>query len=197
MTIPQAFVKFMGTTDYRSPLSTPTIEEIDGAGCHWAVCYPAAQRPRSVRDGAIIFMGRLICDPNDIRVFGRAIGMEYTPGKDDATPADIERRDWKKYWPRYIRVHHPEFVDGTLANGISLNELMDTLETNSFAPTQRNATRGRGNTNPRRSYARKPSVELSTEGLSWLSQRLQAAFDAHGKVPRDSLDKLDWPSHSP
>ena len=54
-------------------------------------------------------------------------------------------------WPRYIRVHHAEFVAGTMENGISLNELMDTLGTDSFVPTQRNAAQGQGkNTNPRR-----------------------------------------------
>ena len=31
---------------------------------------------------------------------------------------------------------------------------------------------------------RQAAVELSTEGLSWLSERLQASFDALGKVPQ-------------
>ena len=69
-----------------------------------------------------------------------------------APPEDIARRRWKEKWPRYIRVHHAEFVAGTMANGISLNELMDTLGSDSFASTQRNATRGTGNTDPRRAY---------------------------------------------
>jgi hypothetical protein len=190
---PQAFVKFLGESDNREPLDWPTIAEIERAGCHWAVAYPAAKRPSGVQDDAVIFIARLTRDPNDIRIFGRAVGMKHQPGRDDATSADIARRPWKETWPRYIRVHHAEFVAGTMANGVSLNELMDTLGADSFAPTQRNAARGEGNTNPRRAYLQQAAVELSAEGFSWLGERLQAAFDEHGMVPQDTLDKLDWP----
>ena len=192
----QAFVKLLGTSKSRVPLSCPTIEEINRGGCHWTACYPANKRPTGVEDGAVIFMGRLTSDPNDVRVFGRAIGMAYRPVRDDATPADIELRPWREQWSRYIRVHNAEFVDGTIANGVSLNELMDALKVDSFASTQRNAACGEGNTNPRRAYSQQPAVELSPEGLSWLGDRLEAAFEAHGKVPRDSLAELDWPDSS-
>ena len=192
---PQAFVKFLGSSRERAPLSTPTIEEISG-GCHWAVCYPTGKRPRAVQDDAIIFMGRLTRNPNDIRVFSRAIGLEHKQGRDDATPADIDKWPWRAKWSHYIRVHHTEFVDGTIGNGVSLYELMDTLGAGSFASTQRNAARGVGNTNPRKAYLRQPHVELSAEGLTWLSGRLQAALETHGKVPRERLDDLDWPDSS-
>ena len=189
----QAFVKFLGEGANRVPQSCLTIEEIERAGCHWAVAYPASKRPSGVEDDAIIFIARLTRDPNDIRIFGRAVGMKHQPGRDDATSADIGRRPWKENWPRYIRVHHAEFIAGTMANGVSLNELMDTLEADSFAPTQRNAARGQGNTNPRRAFMQQAAVALSPAGLSWLGDRLQAAFDAHGKIPQDTLDRLDWP----
>jgi hypothetical protein len=132
-------------------------------------------------------------EPNDICVFGRAIGMRHVPGRDDATQEDIARRESKARWPRYIRVHHAEFVAGTMANGVSLNELMSALGANSFASTRRNAQRGEGNTDPRQAYQQQPAVELSAEGITWLGERLQATFDRHGKVPQDDLDKLDWP----
>lgn len=188
-----AFVKFLGEGNNRVPLSFSTIEEIKRAGCHWAVAYPASKRPSGVGDDAVIFIARLTQDPNDIRVFGRAIGMKHEPGRDDATPADIAQRPWKAQWPRYIRVHHAEFVAGTMENGVSLNELMDTLGADAFAATQRNAARGEGNTDPRRAYRQQAAVELSGEGISWLGERLQTAFEEHGKVPPDTLDKLDWP----
>jgi len=191
---PQAFVKFLGEGDNRVPLSCPTIEEVERAGCHWTVAYPASKRPSGVQKDAIIFIARLTRDPNDIRILGRALGMKHEPGRDDATFADIARRSWKEKWPRYIRVHHAEFIAGTMANGVSLNELMDALEADSFAPTQRNAARGQGkNTNPRRAFMQHAAVVLSPAGRSWLGDRLQAAFDAHGKVPQDTLDRLDWP----
>ena len=189
----QAFVKFLGTSADRVSLSRSIVGEIESSGCHWAVAYPATRRPRGVRNDAVIFIARLTQDPADIRVFGRAIGMEYKSGRDDATPADIARRPWKEKWSRYIRVHHAEFVAGAMGNGISLNELMAALSADSFASTQRHAASGNGNTNPRTAYLQRADVQLSGDGLSWLSERLQAAFEAHGKVPQDRLDRLDWP----
>ena len=189
----RAFVKFGGTGDNRESVSRTTIEEIKSAGCHWAVAYPSNRRPRNVKDGAVMFMARLTDEP-DIRIFGRAIGMKHRPGRDDATAEDIERRQWKAQWSRYVRVHHAEFVNGTMANGISLNELMNELGSNSFASTQRNARRGQGNTDPRLAYRRQPAVELSSEGLSWLNERLQAVFDEYGKVSSARLDELDRPT---
>jgi len=189
----QAFVKFLGEGDNRVPLSFTTIEEIERAGCHWAVAYPASKRPSGVQEDAIIFIARLTREPNDIRIFGRSVGMKHQPGRDDATASDIALRPWKEKWPRYIRVHHAEFVAGRMENGVSLNELMDTLGADSFAPTQRNTLRGEGNTDPRKAYRQQAAVELSAEGFSWLGERLQAAFDEHGMVPQDTLDQLDWP----
>ena len=190
----QAFVKLLGTAGSRVDPALSTLEEVKRAGCHWAACYPANKRPRRVRDGAVIYFGCLVCEPNDIRVFGRAIGMAYVPGRDDATPADIAQRSWKVDWPRYVRVHDAEFVSGTMENGVSLNELMNVLGRDSFAATQRNAAAGRGNTNPRRAYRQQAQVELSAQGLRWLSERLEGAFAVHGKVSPDTLGTLDWPS---
>ena len=176
----QAFVKFLGTNNNRVPVSFPTIKEIKNSGCHRALAY--SKRPRIVKDGAVMFIARLTDEP-DIRIFGRAIGMKHHPGRDDASSEDIERHPWKEKWPRYIRVHHAEFVAGTMANGISLNNLMDTLKSNSFKRTQDNAVTGTGNTDPRRAYMRQPHVELSSQGASWLGECLQVAFDEHGKAP--------------
>lgn len=75
----QAFIKFLGEGSNRAPLSYDTLEEIKRAGCHWAVAYPASKRPSGVKDGAIIFIGRLTREPNDIRIFGRAIGLAGCP----------------------------------------------------------------------------------------------------------------------
>ena len=192
----QAFVKFLGSADDRCQLSDLTIEEIMRAGCHWAVGNPTNRRPRRVHDDAIIFMGRLTRNPDDIRVFGRAIGMAYREERDDATEADIIQRPWRERWPHYIRVHHAEFVDGSMGNGVSLNKLMNTLGADSFATTQEHKALGEGNTNPRTTFRRQPDVRLSSEGLSKLSEWLQEAFEAHGKVSRESLDKMDWPDAS-
>ena len=191
---PQAFVKFLGEGSDRGPLACPTVEEIERAGCHWALAYPAAggRRPSGVEEGAVMFISRLVKGP-DIRIFGRAVAMKHHEGRDDATQTDIQHRPWKSRWPHYIRIHNAEFVAGTMENGVSLAELMDALGSNSFATTQRHAARGDGNTNPRRSLMQQPAVRLSNDGFEWLSARLPDAFDVHGRVPHHVLRELDWP----
>ena len=188
----QAFVKFLGQGHDRAALSRKVLEEVDGSGCHWALAYPKKKRPRSVRDEAVMFISRMV-EGGDTRVFGRGIGLAHKPGRDDATQADIKRREWKSVWPRYIRVHDVEFVNGTLANGVSLGELMDSLGARCFAPTARNAAAGTGNTKPRLALRNHAAVELSDEGAAWLKQHLEAKFDAHGRIPKRTLKRLDWP----
>ena len=163
----QGFVKFFGkASDNRADRGMAVLEEIERSGCHWACTYPRGRRPRGVVDGASMFMGRLVKSPNDILVFGRAVGMHYVEGRDDATPADLKRREWKDRWPHYVRVHNAEFVGGVLANGVSLGKMMDALKADAFTSTQRNASRGEGNINPRRAYMRQPAVELTPQGIA-------------------------------
>lgn len=190
---PQAFVKFLGTGNNRESLSLQTIAQLGSSGCHWALAYPEKKRPTRVKEGALMFIGRLTKEPNDIRVFGKAIAMQYVPGRDDATPEDIALRSWKKTWPRYVRVHHAEFVSGTLANGVSLNELMEELKAESFASTLRNYKAGSGNTDPRKAYSQQAAVELTGKGLAWLDARLEEVFAKYGKVAPGDLKGLDWP----
>ncbi len=179
---PQWFVKFFGESDNRASPEKLVIDEVERSGSHWACTYPKNKRPRQVQDEAVMFMGRLVDGP-DISVFGYAIGSAYHKGADDATEADIAQRPWKKKWPHYIRVHDPEFVKGVLGNGISLNELMRALGHRAFASTARNHTAGKGdNTDPRRAYLQKASVELTGEGAQWLITRLEAAFRLHGQL---------------
>jgi len=120
--------------------------------------------------------------------------MAHVPGRDDATQEDIAKRSWKVDWPRYVRVHDAEFVSGAVENGVSLNELMDTLKADSFTSTQRNLAAGEGNIDPRKAYRQQPHVELSPQGLSWLSERLEEALISHGRVSAKTLDELDWPN---
>lgn len=190
----QAFVKFFGEGHNRLDKSYLAFEEVKRSGCHWACTYPATKRPRAVRDGDTLFIGRLVGSPNDTMIFGRAIGRAHRPGKDEATPAEIEARPFKSKWPNYIRVHHAEFVAGSLGNGVSLGELMDDLESDAFLSTQQNASRGHGNTNPRAAFSQQAAVRLTPEAAAWVTVRLEAAFAAHGTVPGDELHRLDWPA---
>ncbi len=189
----QWFVKFFGVSSKRVERSMSVITEVDRSGCHWACTYPKGKRPKQVEDGAVLFMARMMKDPPDMLIYGRAIGMRYVNGRDDATDADITLRPWKTDWPHYVRVHHPEFLAGNLSNGLSLNELMDQLESNAFASTLRNLAQGKGNTDPRKAYLQQAAVELTPEGFSWVNERLERAFAQHGKLTPADMAHLDRP----
>lgn len=190
---PQAFVKFLGTSHDRAPASTSTQEVVQVSGCHRTLNYPRNKRPHAPKDGAVMFIARLTDEP-DIRVFGRAIAIEHQPGSDDATADDIALREWVSDWPHYVRIHHAEFVNGTMGDGVSFYDLMDSLGADSFASTQRRSARGDENIDPRRAYGQQAAVELSAKGFAWLNERLQRAFDLRGTVAKSLLDDLDWPN---
>jgi hypothetical protein len=107
-----------------------------------------------------------------------------------ASPEEIALRNWKKDWPIYVRVHHAEFVAGTLANGIRLTNLMDQLGSDSFVSTQQNARRGDGNLDPRSACRQKAAMPLTNESDALLGGSVQvvknkSAFHpckAHGFV---------------
>lgn len=191
----QAFVKFLGSSRESDggsvPLSCPIIEEIERAGCHWAVCSP--KKPRQVQEGAVMFIARRVnqYQGTDYKIFGRAIARKYIDGRDDETGKDKKRYWWKKKYCRYIRVYDSLFVRGTMENGVSFSAMMDDLKFNSFASTQRRAAQGEKNINPRTSYMRQPHVELSKEGFDWINCRLEESFEKYGVIPQDEIDKID------
>jgi hypothetical protein len=190
----QAFVKFFGESNNRAPWSLSILDELARSGSHWACPYPKGKRPRKVEDGATIFMGRMVQNPNDILIYGRATGTSHVPGRDDATPAEIKRRPWKAKWPHYVRVDDGEFIAGTLTNCVSLYDMMDALGSDSFVSTQENARQGLGNTNPRRAYLQQAAVHLTDKSFQWLTRKLGQAFVEHGKISSSELAQLDWPN---
>jgi hypothetical protein len=193
----QAFVKFFGQGDDRQSRDQRVLDEVKECGSHWACTYPKGKRPRAVPDGAVMFMGRLVSDPDDIIIHGRAIAMSHVEARDDATAKEIGERDWKERWPHYIRVHHAEFMAGKLGAGVSLGELMDALGSEAFASTQRNNLLGDGNTDPRMALRQQPHVELSAQGHAWVHRKLEEAFTKNGKISKAELEALDWPANNP
>ncbi len=186
----QPIVKFQGSDENRIPLDTPTIDVIEEDGCHWAVGYPLNKRPVSVQKGDVVFISRLTHDPKDIYIYGCAIARAHRPGQDEATPADIKLRPWKKKWPLYLRLDKAEFVDGKMENGVSLYEMMDKLDSDSFVTTQEHAASGIGNTDPHLSVRQQAAARLSRDGFKWINRRLQAAFNKHGKIAQRILKQI-------
>ena len=191
---PQAFVKFFGQGNDRARWDMEVLDEVDESGSHWACAYPANKRPRSVQDGDVMFMGRLVENPHDIVIYGHAVGLRHVDDRDVATPEEIVHRTWKKDWPAYVRVHSAELIAGTLKNGISLSALMDEMKSDAFISTQRNArAQNGGNINPRLALMQKAHVQLTKEAFVWLAAKLQACFEQHGKLTPSELETLDWP----
>src|SRR3954468_10747934 len=181
------FVKFFGQGSNRSPRDRPVLDAVKTSGSHRICTYPRGRRPRAVRDGDVMFMGHLVRGPNDIVVYGRAIARAYEEGRDDADAEDIAQRPWLTRWPHFIRVHNVEFVDGTLADGVSLAELMDELGPYAFASTAENADRGEGNIDPRMSIRQAAAVKLTEAGTSWLDEELELAFARQGTLSGGGL----------
>ena len=193
----QAFVKFFGTgtTEGRVDLSRSVLDMVRDADCHRVLSYPTDYHPRQVNDGDVMFISRMTKNPNDHRIFGWAIATEHNDERDKATDEDIAQRSWRKQYGSHIRVDNEvfevEFIDGTMKDGISLNEFTDTLWSDSFAPTQENILKGEGNTNPRNAMARKSHMRLSEDGFAWLTDKLQEAFAKHGKITASDIEESD------
>ena len=168
-------------------------EVVRTSGSHRHCTYPRGRRPRAVRDGDVIFMGHLVEGPSDIVVYGRAVARAYEEGRDDASGEDLALRPWLERWPHFVRVHDAQFVDGRLADGVSLGELMDELGAYAFGPTAENADRGVGNVDPRQSIRQAAAIRLSEAGASWLSEELENAFRACGRLRAEEIPGLDWP----
>lgn len=191
--VQQAFVKFFGTQVYRAIRDTPIIDLVKGAGSHWALSYPRHKRPRQVQDGDCMFIGHLVKQPHDTLIYGKAIAYAHQPGRDDASAAEIKRTSWKRDWCRYIRVRSAEFISGTLANGVSLNGLMDRFGADAFESTHRNKRTGHGNTDAHKSLMRKAHVRLTRKAGNWLNARIEQEFATHHRLSQSSLKSLYWP----
>jgi hypothetical protein len=189
----QAFIKFFGTSNSRASLGTSVIKEVNRSESHWSLSYPRSRRPRQVEDGDVMFIGTLVSKPDDVRIYGRAIAYKHQPGRDEASAADIRRVGWKAKWSNYIRVRDPEFIDGTLGNGISLKELMDHLGASSFASTEQNQQAGAGNIRPHMALRSQPQVRLSATAAKWLNSRFDQAIAESGRIRIAQLETLYWP----
>jgi hypothetical protein len=80
------FVKFFGQGNNRSPRDRTVRDAVASSGSHRICTYPRGRRPRSVRDGDVMFMGHLVSGPNDIRG-ARLGGVRGLPARASKTEA--------------------------------------------------------------------------------------------------------------
>jgi hypothetical protein len=179
------FVKFFGSGGERSSPSRSILDDVREGRRHRYCTY--GRPTRQIEDGSVIFMARVM-QPSGYRVFGRATGLAHRRGVDMLAADELERNPRHKRWPYLVRVHDARFIDGVLEDGVSLHDLMDEFEEESFAPTSRNARAGSGNRDPRQSLTQKPHMELTPLSAAWLDQKLDQAFRCNGTLDLRSLE---------
>jgi hypothetical protein len=187
----QAFVKFAGRGHERAELSVAVLDEIRRSGAFMFGSYPTRSgHPTRVKDGDTLFMSRMVED-GDMRIIGRAIAIAHDPERDVATAAQISHRRWLRQWGHLVCVHHPKFVAGTLANGVSLDDLVEELGPLAFASTKKRLRAGeKNNIQTRRIFSQKPDARLSEEGFAWMTEQFEAALAQHGSIPDARISRL-------
>lgn len=178
----QAFVKFSGTGGNRADRGLLIADLVAESGCKWVYTYPKTKPPRQVEDGDVLYIGRLVHTPDDVMIFGKAIGRRHRDEEDVASAREIDQRSWKAHWPLYVRVHDAQFVNATLGDGVSFRQMMEELESDSFMSTQKNAAKGSGNTDPTASYFRKAHMLLTSDARVWVDEQLEPLFRQFGEV---------------
>jgi hypothetical protein len=186
----QYFIKFFGISSDRSSRDTKIFKEIESSESHKVLSYPKNKRPRQVNDGDLIFISRLVENPNDIMIYGRCRSKKYVEKRDDATKQDIALRDWHKKWPHYIRVEQTEFINATLNDCISFNDIMQELGTNTFITTQANALSGKGNKNPRKAYMQQAAARLTLQATQVLNHLFDEKLIKFGRIRDEELVKI-------
>ena len=179
----QGFIKFWGNSQRRWDSSVSIQDDVCDALSHLECAYP--KRPKIVEEGAVIFMGRMAVE--GIIITGRAIAIKHHPLTDVATDKDIQRRPWKEKYCYRIRVQHPEFLLGTIKEGIPLDHLIKELGADCFETTYQRSKAGELNINPKESYRRQPSVRLSQMGIKWMNEQFEHKLAKMGRIPESVL----------
>ncbi len=184
------FIKILGKSSNRVPLSHTTRKEIEGGLCHYACGFSENKKPKQVSTGDVVFMARLTRDPNNYAIFGKAYAIKYVEGRDRATDNEIRQRPWKKDWPNYLRVTDPVFIDGTMGDCVLLYDLIQSMDYLSFPSTQRRYLRGDSNINPYRSLRQRAIIPLTPQAAQWLVPRFDECLNRIGQVPNAYIASL-------
>lgn len=184
------YIKFFGRSNNRVALDFSVKEEIDRALCHYACGFPLKKKPRQVNEGDVVFMARLTKSPNDYAIFGRAVALKYTEGRDSASKKEIEEREWKKTWPIYLRVKNPVFINGSLADCILMSDLILEFDYDSFQSTRKRFDNGEKDIKPALSLMQKPYIKLTHNSAEWLERNFDDILNSIGQVENKFIQEL-------
>lgn len=184
------FIKFFGDTDSRAPMTYSIKEELKKALCHYACGFPENKKPRRFKDNDVIYMARITTNPNDFAIFGRAYSIKYNEVRDIATENEKLQCPWKNKWPVYLRLKNGVFLDGAMGDCVSLYDLIDTFDYNSFQTTLDRYNRGERNINPYGSLMQQPYVRLTQLSAQWLNINFTNTLHLLGKIEEDFISQL-------
>jgi HKD family nuclease len=186
---PQYFVKFLGSQTNRVENDFEAITEIERAHCHYALCYPDNGTPRRYKDGDVVFIARLL-KQRDYAFFGRAITLHHVKDRDRVSNEELLILPWKKAYPVYIRIKDVEFLNTSMGNCPTMNQLINLFNEESFSKTQQRYLAGEKNINPKNSLRQRADIQLSTMAGIWLEEAFKLKKEKLKLVPKKFLDKL-------
>jgi HKD family nuclease len=177
------FCKFSASSDDRQAGTVAVKTWIEDCEFKIGGFYPKGKKPRIVKDGDVMFPAVLTDNPHDIVIIGRAYAMAFVEGFDTATVADwsVPNRDWKEDWPFRTRFRNSEFIEGTIADGVSLDRVMRIFGNDAFVTSQE-AAKLDPTFKPQKSVRQHPYVRLTYEAAQWVNAQLDLRFAALGTI---------------
>ena len=189
-----SYVKFFGGDKYREELTFNIKDELKRAECHYSASFSEHRKPVKFKENDLIFLARLTKKPNDYAIFGRGlVASTFLLPRDRATASDIIRIEWKKQWPLYLRLKETQFIEGSLKNGILLEDVIKKFQLNSFTRTKTWFDNNKKNIKIRTVFCNQPDVELTKEASLWVNEKFEVALQNFGQISDEYIANLPKP----
>lgn len=173
------FIKYIGATNVRKPLSEKISDEIINSECDNRIFY--SYHPHQISDGDVVYFGRMTEDPADYAIIGRGIGVKHIPSRDVVKPTEKRIKKWKKKYKYYNQVHSCEFIDGRLEDCVLLTrDIISKFNYRTLLTTLNRWNNGERDIVVSRSLMQKQFVEITPEVAKWLDKKLAKQFSIKG-----------------
>jgi len=182
------FVKYIGATDGRVPLTKSIKEVIKDSLSHEAIFY--SYHPKQISDGDIIYFGRMTYEPYDYAIYGKAFGKAHDR-KLHKINSSTKTKPWQKKYCYYNLVEEPVFQDGKFDNCVLFREdLIANFGYNSLISTQKRWRKGERNIEVSNSLMQRQYIEITPEAAKWLDAQLEIRLKQNGIVSNEYLKNL-------
>ena len=177
------FIKYIGATNGRKPLTHSIKKEIQESECDKKVYY--SYHPHQISDGDVIYFGRMTENPADYAIIGKGIGIKHIRSRDivSASEKRVKKWWWKNNYQYFNLVHSCEFINGKLENCVLLvNDIIAKFEHNTLVTTRERWDNGERDIVVTRSLMQKQFVEITPEVAKWLDKQLDKEMQLSGKI---------------